>query len=84
MTSASDLEKLKPYILDAVPADVTNKLDINFENKVLGAGRLKVERLQRQRANVNELTGLIQRLVRDEQDFGIGFDSHILFELIGT
>jgi Carbohydrate family 9 binding domain-like len=33
-TSSSDLEKLKPYILEAVPADVTNKLDINFENKV--------------------------------------------------
>ena len=33
-TSAGDLEKLKPYILEAVPADVTNKLDINFENKI--------------------------------------------------
>src|SRR6476620_5975735 len=33
-TSASDLEKLKPYILDAVPSDIPNKLDINFENKV--------------------------------------------------
>ncbi len=56
----------------------------NFENKVLGAGRLKVERLQRQRANVNELTGLIERLIRHQQDFGIGFDAHVLFELIGT
>jgi cellulose/xylan binding protein with CBM9 domain len=33
-TSASELEKLKPYVLDSVPADVTNKLDINFENKI--------------------------------------------------
>ncbi len=32
--SASDLEKLKPYILDAVPSDIPNKIDINFENKV--------------------------------------------------
>ncbi len=33
-TSSSDLEKLKPYILEAVPADVPNKIDINFENKI--------------------------------------------------
>src|SRR5258707_8479079 len=33
-TSASELEKLKPYILEAVPADVTSKLDINYENKI--------------------------------------------------
>src|SRR5258706_16140663 len=33
-TSASDLEKLKPYILDAVPSDIPNKIDLNFENKV--------------------------------------------------
>ena len=31
--SAGDLDKLKPYILEAVPADV-NKLDINYENKI--------------------------------------------------
>src|SRR5258708_38243097 len=33
-TSASELEKLKPYVLDSVPADLTSKLDINFENKI--------------------------------------------------
>ena len=27
-------ERLKPYILDAVPADLPNKIDINFENKI--------------------------------------------------
>ena len=32
--SGSDLERLKPYILDAVPADLPNKIDINYENKV--------------------------------------------------
>jgi hypothetical protein len=31
--SAEDKERLKPYILDAVPADA-KKVDINFENKV--------------------------------------------------
>jgi hypothetical protein len=33
-TSSSELEKLKPYILDQAPNDMTAKLDINFENKV--------------------------------------------------
>jgi hypothetical protein len=33
-TSSSDLEKLKPYILEQAPSDMTAKLDINFENKV--------------------------------------------------
>jgi Carbohydrate family 9 binding domain-like len=31
--SSEDKDKLKPYILDALPADVTHKLDVNFENK---------------------------------------------------
>ena len=31
--SAEDKERLKPYILDAVPADA-KKTDVNFENKV--------------------------------------------------
>ena len=31
--SAEERERLKPYILDAVPSDV-NKLDINFENRI--------------------------------------------------
>ena len=29
-----DRDKVKAYVLDAVPADVPNKLDINFEGKV--------------------------------------------------
>lgn len=33
-TSSSELEKLKPYILEQAPNDMTAKLDINFENKV--------------------------------------------------
>jgi hypothetical protein len=33
-TSSSELEKLKPYILEQAPSDMTSKLDINFENKV--------------------------------------------------
>ena len=33
-TSSSDLEKLKPYILEQAPNDMTAKLDINYENKV--------------------------------------------------
>jgi hypothetical protein len=33
-TSSSDLEKLKPYILESPPSDMTAKLDINYENKV--------------------------------------------------
>ena len=32
--SAEDKERLKAYVLDAVPADIPNKLDINFEGKV--------------------------------------------------
>ncbi len=32
--SAEDKERLAPYILEALPADVTHKVDINFENKV--------------------------------------------------
>ena len=32
--SAEDKEKLKPYILDAPPADIPHKLDVNFENKL--------------------------------------------------
>lgn len=37
--SAEDKEKLKPFVLDAPPADMTTKLDINFENKlhIIGA-----------------------------------------------
>ena len=31
--SSEDKEKLKPYVLDALPADVPHKLDVNFENK---------------------------------------------------
>jgi Carbohydrate family 9 binding domain-like len=32
--SSEDKEKLQPYILDAPPADIPHKLDVNFENKV--------------------------------------------------
>jgi hypothetical protein len=32
--SAEDKEKLKAYILDAPPADMPHKLDVNFENKI--------------------------------------------------
>jgi Carbohydrate family 9 binding domain-like len=32
--TAEDREKLKGYVLDALPADVPHKVDINFENKV--------------------------------------------------
>ncbi len=32
--TSEDKERLKPYILDTMPADVGHKLDINFENKV--------------------------------------------------
>jgi len=32
--SAEDKERLKPYILEAEPADIPHKVDINFENKV--------------------------------------------------
>ncbi len=32
--TSEDKERLKPYVLDAVPADVPHKIDINFENKV--------------------------------------------------
>ena len=33
-SSKENVEHLKPYILDAVPADIPNKIDINFENKI--------------------------------------------------
>jgi hypothetical protein len=32
--SAEDKEKLKAYVLDAPPANIPHKLDVNFENKV--------------------------------------------------
>jgi hypothetical protein len=32
--SSADQDRLKPYILDAVPADVQHKVDVNFENKI--------------------------------------------------
>lgn len=32
--SSEDKEKLAPYILDAPPADIPHKLDVNFENKL--------------------------------------------------
>ena len=32
--SSEDKDRLKPYILEAPPADLTHKVDINFENKV--------------------------------------------------
>jgi len=32
--SAEEKQKLAPYILDAAPADIPHKLDVNFENKV--------------------------------------------------
>ena len=32
--SSEDKEKLKAYILDAPPADIPHKLDVNFENKI--------------------------------------------------
>jgi hypothetical protein len=33
-SNAQNTEHLKPYILDSVPADIPNKVDINFENKI--------------------------------------------------
>jgi hypothetical protein len=32
--SSEDKDRLKPYILEAAPADLAHKLDVNFENKV--------------------------------------------------
>ena len=32
--SSEDRDKLKPYILDAMPTDIPHPVDINFENKV--------------------------------------------------
>jgi hypothetical protein len=32
--SAAEAERLKAYVLDAVPSDIPNKLDINYENKI--------------------------------------------------
>jgi hypothetical protein len=32
--SSEEKERLKPYVLDAPPADIPHKLDVNFENKV--------------------------------------------------
>jgi len=32
--SSEDKERLKPYILDAEPADLQHKIDVNFENKL--------------------------------------------------
>jgi hypothetical protein len=32
--SSEDKERLKPYVLEALPADVPNKIDVNFENKI--------------------------------------------------
>jgi hypothetical protein len=32
--SSEDKERLKPFILEAVPAEMQHKLDVNFENKV--------------------------------------------------
>ena len=32
--SSEDKDKLKAYILDAPPADIPHKLDVNFENKI--------------------------------------------------
>lgn len=32
--SAEDKEKLKSYVLDAPPADIAHKIDVNFENKI--------------------------------------------------
>ena len=31
--SSEDRDKLKPYILDAMPTDIAHQVDINFENK---------------------------------------------------
>jgi hypothetical protein len=33
-SSSNNVDHLKPYVLDAVPADIPNKLDINYENKI--------------------------------------------------
>ena len=32
--TSEDKERLKAYVLDAPPADMPHKLDVNFENKV--------------------------------------------------
>jgi hypothetical protein len=32
--SSEDKDRLKPYVLEAAPADMAHKLDVNFENKV--------------------------------------------------
>ncbi len=32
--SSEDKDRLKPYVLEAAPADLAHKLDVNFENKV--------------------------------------------------
>src|SRR4051794_22449794 len=32
--SSEDKERLKPYILEAAPADIPHKIDVNFENKI--------------------------------------------------
>src|SRR4029077_4627790 len=47
---------------------------LDFKGEIFSSRRMKVKRLERQCANVNELSRLIKRLVADQQYLGIGFD----------
>ena len=55
---------------------------LDLEGQIGPGHRLEVERLQRQRPQVHELAGLVERLVADEQHLGRGLDLHVALQLL--
>ena len=55
---------------------------LDFKGEVGPGRRLEVERPQRQRPQVHELSRLVERLVTDEQHLGRRLDLHVAFQLL--
>jgi hypothetical protein len=73
--SGNEAEKLKAYVLDAVPGDLPNKTDINFENKIHLVG-YKFEPAQA--APGADIKATLYWRVDDKLDDGWSLFTHIL------
>ena len=72
----AELGGLQRLLVDLVALGI-----FDFEEHVLVGDRLHVDGPQHQGANVHELARLVDRLVADEQDLGIGLETNVVFEL---
>lgn len=74
-SAAADREKLKAYVLDAPPADIPTKLDINYEGKVRLIGA-KIEPMAAKPGSEVKLT--LYWKAEDKLDEGWQLFTHIL------